>query len=389
VRAWALVATLLLCVDLSACGMDRVPEQVEDDQRRADSGTPWREITVDRSALVRGAPPGGLSISNDGRIVAVAREGAPINEIDVIDLVAKRRWVLAHSDPRVRLQDPALSKAGDRLAFVVTPPLWSGISEIWIANREGERVQVISSPRRFYSNPVFSADGKRLYFFRDVDSLPLEGAHPGRAELRQYHRFSIFEFDLVSLTERRLTDEEFSAPDSLYISAGGGALLFRALCASGGDDPHNPTIEYLGQSVCAPASSDPSPVNAALRLSASWRPGAALPDAGSAKIYGDVSDGALFFVQTDRVIGSTSRADHSLILGRGDEYRVLFHGERAIADAVLSGNTHTLVFLYYGDETAGFRSVINIRESSEASTVLDVGALPTIRTVVATPESKL
>lgn len=388
-RVWALIAMLSLCGDLSACGRDRVPERVEDDQRRADLGTPWREITVDKSALVRGAPPGGLSISHDGRIIAVAREGAPINEIDVIDLVAKRRWVLAHTDPRVRLQDPALSKTGDLLALVVTPPLWSGVSEIWITSRDAGRVQVISSPRRFYSNPVFSADGKKLYFFRDVDSLPPEAAHPGRAELRQFHRFSIFEFDLGSLTERRLTDEEFSAPDSLYLSATGGALLFRALCASGGDDPQNPTIVYLGQSACDPAATDPSPVNAALRLSASWRPEAALPDASSAKIYGDAPDGALFFVQTDRIDGSASRAVHSLTL-RGDEKsRVLFHGERAIADAVLSGDARTLVFLYYGDVSTGFRSEINVRSSDDASVVLNLDSLSISRIVLSSSKSKL
>ena len=369
--------------------MDRVPEQVEDDQRRADLGTPWREITVDKSALVRGAPPGGLSISHDGRIIAVAREGAPINEVDVIDLVANRRWVLAHTDPRVRLQDPALSKTGDLLALVVTPPLWSGVSEIWITSRDAGRVQVISSPRRFYSNPVFSADGKKLYFFRDVDSLPTEAAHPGRAELRQFHRFSIFEFDLGSLTERRLTDEEFSAPDSLYLSATGGALLFRALCASGGDDPQNPTIVYLGLSTCDPAASDPSPVNAGLRLSASWQPEAVLPDASSAKIYGDAPDGALFFVQTDRVGGGASRVVHSLTLRRDENSRVIFHGKRAIADAVLSGKTYPIAFLYYGDESTQFRSVINILNSNGTSAVLNEGILPITRAILATSKSKL
>ena len=64
----------------------------------------------------------GPALSPDGALMAVTLPTSPVNELAIIDLVARRGWFLAHPNYRVKLTHPAFSPDGRSLAVVVTPP---------------------------------------------------------------------------------------------------------------------------------------------------------------------------------------------------------------------------------------------------------------------------
>jgi dipeptidyl aminopeptidase/acylaminoacyl peptidase len=173
----------------------------------------------------------GLAVSPDGKLVAVSAPAHSVNQLLLLDIQARRSWVLKHPIPRVGLIQPAFSSKGDRLAFVVAVPAFTGeyigTSEIWITDLRGQVERVISSPGRMHEYPAFSPDGERLAFFRDVDPhRPLKNTRWVPHENRQLKPRAIYELDLGSGAETRLSDTAFGGIFKLSYAPDGRSLTF-------------------------------------------------------------------------------------------------------------------------------------------------------------------
>jgi hypothetical protein len=190
---------------------------------------PWNAPEAEAAARRR-APPERLpdarfndhAVSPDGTLVAATLPFAPLNEIVVFEIANRRGWRLRHPNPRVQLARPVFAPDG-RLALVVTPPSYFGISEIWITSPRGGACQVIAgNPSRLYYKPSFSHDGRRVVVFRDVwpGILP-----PPARQIRREHRevppLSLFEIDLASGAESQLSERGFERGEAFYAPDGG------------------------------------------------------------------------------------------------------------------------------------------------------------------------
>ncbi|MET0182907.1 MAG: hypothetical protein ABW199_08495 [Caulobacterales bacterium] len=111
--------------------------------------------------------------------MAICLPNSPVNEVAVINLQSKRGWFIAHPNYRVKLAHPSFSPDGRKLALVVTPPTYFGISEIWVTSPEGGDAAVIKSePARCFMLPVFSRDSARIVCFAEMLG---QGTESGRS----------------------------------------------------------------------------------------------------------------------------------------------------------------------------------------------------------------
>ena len=93
----------------------------------------WRTDAKLRSKLVHLAKHehnDGAAFSSDRRIAAYCRNGAPGNQIELIDLERGEITRFEHSDGLVKLRDLRLDDDGGKLLLTATPPLYRGVSRI-------------------------------------------------------------------------------------------------------------------------------------------------------------------------------------------------------------------------------------------------------------------
>lgn len=196
---------------------------------------PWNSERRNREALTAEQPVHrlhhGLAVSAQGGMVALSTPAHPVNELLLLDLKARRSWRLKHPIGRVGLLQPTFSPRGDKLAFVVGVPSFTGefdgVSEIWITDLRGEVERVISSPGRMHKYPTFSPDGERLAFFGDVHpQRPLRNTRWVPHENRHLKPAAIYELDLRSGKETRLTQAAVGGTFGLSYAPDGQDLTF-------------------------------------------------------------------------------------------------------------------------------------------------------------------
>jgi hypothetical protein len=160
---------------------------------------------------------------------------APINEIIVADLTQRTAVRVVGSNFRVKLAHPALSPDGRFLALVATPPSYFGIAEIWVVDLTTEDVVRIAEPERGYEYPVFSFDGARLLYFKEV--LPHElrnNVTPIRPEYRAFVvPYGLAEFDFETRTETVVLSARAFSPCGLGYGGGDHSAFFCVSSLSG------------------------------------------------------------------------------------------------------------------------------------------------------------
>jgi len=167
----------------------------------------------------------GLAVSPDGEMLAAATPFTAINRLDLIEWRAGVGQALVHADPQRALLQPTFSPDGQQLAFVVAQPSKVGqitnVSEIWISDLNGVVIKRIAEEGRLFTNPVFSPDGRRLAYFRDVEHDA--GSSPDdveRRETREIVAMVAFEFDLEDGTQTQLSFQPFGSPRGLHYVPG-------------------------------------------------------------------------------------------------------------------------------------------------------------------------
>jgi dipeptidyl aminopeptidase/acylaminoacyl peptidase len=171
-------------------------------------------------------------------LVISAGWGRPPNELVVFDWRTKKGWRLVYPNPHVKLLDPVFSKDGQRIAFVVTPPHYAGRSEIWVADVHGRNASLVAGGDHFYRFPVFSPDGSRMAYARDVDPPPI--AAPVLKENRQAYTYAFFETDLGTGSELRMAERTFGWVCGIYYGATSDSFH---VCAADPLIPSSPTGE--------------------------------------------------------------------------------------------------------------------------------------------------
>ena len=158
----------------------------------------------------------------------------PVNILEIIDPAPRTGWRIAHPHPRVGLMDPAFSPEGDRLAFVVGLPSaageFTGVSAIWIVDREGQVERVVSTPAAALSASRLSRRPTASGWpscARDV-LRTRRRPRPLPPENQSAKPMSLFETDLESGRERQLSEERYAAVHPVAYEGSGGALLFQA-----------------------------------------------------------------------------------------------------------------------------------------------------------------
>jgi hypothetical protein len=228
------VAGLTATLSIAGCG-SRGSERGTIVGRIPDPTLPWNapEIEAANSDL---APPmrtpgwdrNGLALSMDGRLLATALDRAPTNEILVVDTATRRGWCLRHRHRRVLVTAPVFLPDG-RLSLIVTPPPnYMRLSEIWIVDaRSGASSACISGrPAYLYRRPHFSADCTKCVVFREADDglYPWPEGRP-RREYREPNPVSLFEIDLSTRSEQRLSAHAFELGRAFYAQDRDGYYL--------------------------------------------------------------------------------------------------------------------------------------------------------------------
>lgn len=206
---------------LAGCGGARDDGPGEIFGRIPDPSLPWNapesmRAQADLPPSLRFPHHHDFAVSPDGLIIAATLAGLPTNEVLIIDIAAMRGWRLRHPYRRMLLTGPSFAPDGTLSLIVSPPPMYMGISELWMTSLRGEAVNCISGQMPYrYGKPHFSADGSRVLAFRDTQPGP---ELPGR-RLRQYREkpdVLLFEIDLRTRAERQLSQAAFAEGEAFY-----------------------------------------------------------------------------------------------------------------------------------------------------------------------------
>lgn len=107
----------------------------------------------------------GMALSDDGDHLIYARKFTPCNQLEWIDFEAQTICAIRHENRLLNLRDPCFSPDGDRLLLSVTPPLYSGVSNIVEIDLVTRRAHVILAEQPvYYGHPTYGAQDGQLVF---------------------------------------------------------------------------------------------------------------------------------------------------------------------------------------------------------------------------------
>lgn len=187
----------------ASCGPNASSKETKGENRRE----PWNS-PLNVAAAERLPPPvhgtdvydSGPALSPDGSLIAFTDPRHAVNLLSIVESGTRRGWTIAHPNYRVKLAHPTFSPDGEFIAFVVTPPTYFGLSEIWIAPLRGGACRVLGgAASSCFLLPTFSPDGARIACFGDA-SFPFASAGPrsGREYRTGLLHVGLFEIDIAS-----------------------------------------------------------------------------------------------------------------------------------------------------------------------------------------------
>ena len=221
---------MILCIPafwLSACSNISEPEY--EPQRG------WPESVTREDSQLRykhGANP-EMALSPDGRYILVPYAHASANTMLLIDAASGTASKFVYPDQSFKLQHPAFSTSGDKLAFVLTPYPYMGVSDILVTDFNASIQYRVDECRKIYAHPQFSPDGQNLLYFRDVLPQATDPAHDAQRSAIRQITWSVFERALARNSERQLIDLAWTSIGWLSYSYDGQRVFLRAHNAQG------------------------------------------------------------------------------------------------------------------------------------------------------------
>lgn len=187
----------------TSCGPSASSKETNGQNRREPWNSPANAVAAERlPPPVHGTDvyDGGPALSADGSLLAFTDPRHPVNVLSIVEIGTERGWTIAHPNYRVKLAHPTFSPDGEYIAFVVTPPTYFGLSEIWIAPLRGGECRVLGgAAASCFLLPTFSPDGTRIACFGDA-SFPFVSVGPrtGREYRTGLLNMGLFEIDIAS-----------------------------------------------------------------------------------------------------------------------------------------------------------------------------------------------
>jgi len=167
-----------------------------------------------------------FSISDQGTLLYQVSEGRTGND--------RHTWRDATGRELARLSEPSvygptrISPDGSRIAMGVIGQ--SGVSPLWIWDLNGGTRTQISAPNQFADTPVWSADGRTIYFdifgaeVRDeLDAVSADGSQPQRTLIKSDR--DLMPTDMTSDGKWLLYEEALAAPKDNEQSLGRSSML--------------------------------------------------------------------------------------------------------------------------------------------------------------------
>lgn len=228
----SVVSGITATVALAGCGANREKEGTIVG-RIPDPTLPWDSPQMENAQ--RDLPPPmrsadardyDLALSPDGTLIAAALPFAPTNEVLIIDVASRRGWRLQHPHRRVLITNPSFLPNGQLALLVTPPPMYFGVSEIWINDVNGSASACISGHTPYlYRKPHFSLDSAKCLTFREANQAEPRPPGSPRREYREPSPVSLFEIDIGTGNEHRLSERAFERGQAFYAPAQAGYFL--------------------------------------------------------------------------------------------------------------------------------------------------------------------
>jgi hypothetical protein len=177
----------------------------------------WRRGTGRLERLTHGLRAGDPAVSPDERQVAFVRTGVSTSELALMPLTPEAPYRVLWRGPGRwdQASAPAWSPDGERIAFT----MWTagGYQDLAIVDLETGRVRRLDHDRAIDCEPVFSPDGRYLYYASDRSGI-----------------YNIYARELASGTVHQVTNV-LGAALSPALSPDGQRLVYRGFDADGHD----------------------------------------------------------------------------------------------------------------------------------------------------------
>lgn len=107
----------------------------------------------------------GVALSDDDRFIIFCRTFSPCNEIQFVDVENRTIRTIYHKNRLFKLFNPAFSHDGSRILLCISPPLYSGISNIIsISTNNYECSKMLGGDPEFYHSPTYNHDETGIIF---------------------------------------------------------------------------------------------------------------------------------------------------------------------------------------------------------------------------------
>ena len=158
-----------------------------------------------------------FAISGEGRYFLLLPPSMATNKILFVDALTKTANFFQVSDTNIKLTHPAFSPEGDRFAMVATPAPFFGVGQLYLMRFSGDVELRLGSLGDSYKHPIFSADGKLLYYFKNISQLSSTIKKEWLSS-RDSLAWAVFEYDIENKIEKRVSRSVWGNPAGIFMT---------------------------------------------------------------------------------------------------------------------------------------------------------------------------